>query len=81
MADRADRGGRAAADFMCPSAAHPFYTRLNHTLDQYDFNGYVEGLCEYFYTGEGRPGLPPGRYFRLLLIGRQIVSSSRHSTR
>ena len=51
------------------SAAHPFYARLNQILDQHDFDGYVEGLCERFYADEGRPGLPPGRYFRLLLIG------------
>ena len=51
------------------SAAHPFYTRLNQILDQHRFDGYVEGLCQRFYAGEGRPGLPPGRYFRLLLIG------------
>jgi transposase len=30
---------------------------------------YVEGLCECFSADEGRPGPPPGRYFRLLLIG------------
>ena len=51
------------------TAAHPFYTRLNQILDEHDFDGYVEGLCERFYATEGRPGLPPGRYFRLLLIG------------
>src|SRR5687767_6433374 len=51
------------------SAAHPFYTRLNQILDKHDFDGYVEGLCERFYADDGRPGLPPGRYFRLLLIG------------
>ena len=51
------------------SAAHPFYTRLNQILDEHDFDGYVEGLCQRFYAGEGRPGLLPGRYFRLLLIG------------
>ncbi len=51
------------------SAAHPFYTRLNQILDKHDFDGYVEGLCQRFYADEGRPGLPPGRYFRLLLIG------------
>jgi transposase len=51
------------------SAAHPFYARLNQILDQHDFDGYVEGLCEQFYAEDGRPGLPPGRYFRLLLIG------------
>jgi transposase len=51
------------------SAAHPFYTRLNQILDEHDFDGYVEGLCQQFYADDGRPGLPPGRYFRLLLIG------------
>jgi transposase len=51
------------------SAAHPFYARLNQILDQHDFDGYVEGLCQRFYADEGRPGLAPGRYFRLLLIG------------
>ena len=51
------------------SAAHPFYTRLNQILDKHDFDGYVEGLCQRFYADDGRPGLPPGRYFRLLLIG------------
>ena len=52
------------------SAAHPFYTRLNQILDQARFDDYVEGLCRRFYADEiGRPGLLPGRYFRLLLIG------------
>jgi hypothetical protein len=51
------------------SAAHPFHTRLNHVLAHHDFDGYVEGLCQRFYAEDGRPGLPPGRYFRLLLIG------------
>jgi transposase len=52
------------------SAAHPFYARLNHILDEADFDGYVEALCQRFYADEiGRPGLAPGRYFRLLLIG------------
>ena len=51
------------------TAAHPFYMRLNEILDAHDFDGYVEGLCQHFYADDGRPGLPPGRYFRLLLIG------------
>ena len=51
------------------TAGHPFYARLNQILDQHDFDAYVEGLCQQFYADDGRPGLPPGRYFRLLLIG------------
>jgi transposase len=58
-----------ATDDLPRSAAHPFYARLNQILDQHDFDGFVKGLCERFYADEGRPGLPPGRYFRLLLIG------------
>jgi transposase len=52
------------------SAAHPFYARLNQILDNADFDGHVELLCQPFYADEiGRPGLPPGRYFRMLLLG------------
>jgi hypothetical protein len=60
----------AATEDLTRSAAHPFYRRLNQIFDQHDFDGYVESLCQRFYADEvGRPGLPPGRYFRLPLIG------------
>ena len=59
-----------AAQDLPRSAAHPFYTRLNHILERADFDGYVESLCQRFYADEiGRPSLPPGRYFRVLLLG------------
>ena len=59
-----------AAQDLPRSAAHPFYRRLNHILDQADFDAYVETLCQRFYADDmGRPGLPPGRYFRMLLLG------------
>jgi transposase len=59
-----------ATQDLSRSAADPFYARLNQILDQAEFDGYVEALCQRFYADEiGRPGLPPGRYFRLLLIG------------
>ena len=58
-----------AANDLPRTAAHPFYARLNQILDTHDFDGYVEELCQQFYADAGRPGLPPGRYFRLLLIG------------
>ena len=52
------------------SAGHPFYTRLNALLDGHGFDRFVEGLCQRFYAPVmGRPGLAPGRYFRLLLLG------------
>ncbi len=52
------------------SASHPFYQRLNQILDEKKFDEYVETICEQFYAGEvGRPGLSPGIYFRLLIVG------------
>ena len=51
-------------------ASHPFYQRLNQILDEKRFDEYVETICERFYAGEvGRPGLAPGIYFRLLMVG------------
>jgi transposase len=44
--------------------------RLSAILDAHDFDRFVEDLCSSFYAPVmGRPSLPPGRYFRLLLIG------------
>src|SRR6202051_1003930 len=51
-------------------ASHPFYQRLNQILDEHQFDEYVEALCADFYAGEvGRPGVSPGIYFRLLMVG------------
>ncbi len=52
------------------TASHPFYRRLNQLLRQHEFDDFVETMCAAFYVETmGRPGLPPGTYFRLLLIG------------
>jgi transposase len=49
---------------------HPFYRKLNHLLAEHGFDSFVEGLCQKFYHEEiGRPSVPPGVYFRMLLIG------------
>jgi transposase len=50
--------------------SHPFYRRLNDLLRLGDFDRFVEGACQQFYAERmGRPGLAPGVYFRLLLVG------------
>lgn len=50
--------------------SHPFYRRLNRLLQEHDFDTFVERLCDTFYSRRmGRPGLAPGLYFRLLLVG------------
>ena len=52
------------------SPGHPFYVRLSAILDAADFDRFAEEQCQAFYAPVmGRPGLPPGRYFRLLLLG------------
>ena len=52
------------------SPGRSFYWRLNQVLEKTDFDGVVEGLGAWLYAERlGRPSLPSGRYFRMLLIG------------
>jgi transposase len=52
------------------AASHPFYRRLNQLLREHGVDDFAEGQCATFYADTiGRPGLPPGICFRLLLIG------------
>jgi transposase len=52
------------------AASHPFYARLNQVLRERGFDDFAEAQCAEFYADTiGRPGLAPGIYFRLLLIG------------
>jgi transposase len=52
------------------SPGHPFYRRLNQVLAANSFDSFVEAACRRFYAPKlGRPSLPPGRYFRLMLLG------------
>ena len=48
---------------------HPFYTKLNAVLAEAGFDDFVEPLCAPYYKEGGRPGIPPGVYFRMLFIG------------
>jgi transposase len=52
------------------SPGHPFYEQLNAVLRKHGFDAFVEGLCQEFYAPVmGRPSVPPGVYFRMLLVG------------
>ena len=52
------------------SPGHPFYVKLNGLLDEAGFDRFVEDLCRPYYAKRlGRPGIPPGVYFRMLFIG------------
>ena len=69
--DRARTPGLWIATNELPvTGGHPFYQRLNQVLDQHGFDAFVEAQCAPFYAAKlGRPSLPPGTYFRLLLVG------------
>src|ERR671921_1082527 len=55
---------------MPRSPGHVFYDRLQAELIGAGFDGFVEGQCAPHYAArQGRPSLPPGRYFRMLLVG------------
>jgi transposase len=59
----------AVADLPA-TAGHPFYQKLNQALAALDFDRQVEAACRKFYDqANGRPSIPPGVYFRMLLIG------------
>ena len=55
---------------LATAPGHPFYKRLNEVLDNAKFDHYCEKSCAGFYHQKlGRPSLPPGQYFRVMMIG------------
>lgn len=59
-----------AVDELPRSEGHVFYRKLNQLLRAAGFDEFVERLCEpYYHDTMGRPGIPPGIYFRMLLVG------------
>jgi len=52
------------------SPGHPFYRKLNQLLAAAGFDAWLETLCRPYYADQqGRPSIPPGTYFRMILIG------------
>src|ERR1035437_1064613 len=52
------------------SQGHVFYRKLNQLLAETGFDRTVEELCRpYYHRRIGRPSIPPGVYFRMLLVG------------
>src|SRR4051794_31604537 len=70
------RQGERQADLMVGwaelprSPGHAFYDRLQAVLVGAGFDGFAEKECAAYYAGKrGRPSIPPGRYFRMHLVG------------
>ena len=50
--------------------SHPFYQALGRMLEAEGFDAFAEETCCEFYAEKnGRPSIPPGVYFRMLLVG------------
>src|SRR5476651_1126824 len=61
-----------ASDSVAKSPGHPFYRKLNELLAEVKFDAWIEERCRQYYRHEdprGRKSLPPGVYFRMMLIG------------
>lgn len=57
-------------DQLPKSPGHKFYDKLQDVLFRARFDSFAQELCRPYYADErGRPSIPPGRYFRMLLIG------------
>src|SRR5580765_1267437 len=55
---------------MPRSPGHVFYDRLQNVLSEAGFDAFVEETCKPFYAPRmGAPSLPPGRYFRMHMVG------------
>lgn len=52
------------------SPGHPFYRKLNGVLAEAGFDPWIEERCRPYYAEKlGRPSIPPGTYFRMILVG------------
>ena len=52
------------------SQGHVFYRKLNRLLAEAGFDRFAEELCKpYYHARMGRRSIPPGVYFRMLLVG------------
>src|ERR1043165_1461417 len=55
---------------LATAPGHPFYTRLNEVLGAAGFDSFCETQgARFCHQKLGRPSLPPGQYFRVMMIG------------
>ena len=72
MGEQGERQGDLMVSWseMPRGPGHVFYDRLQELLIEADFDGFAEERCRPFYAARmGAPSVPPGRYFRMHLVG------------
>ncbi len=68
------REGRQRGLFVAASEiwalGDPFYRALDRLLERNGFDEFAEAACREFYAEKrGRPSIPPGVHFRMLMVG------------
>jgi transposase len=67
---REQQGLWVATTDLPKSPGHPFYHKLNQLLAEARFDDWIENLSRPHYAETmGRPSIPPGVYFRMILVG------------
>ncbi len=72
MGRQGDRQGDLMVSWseMPRSPGHVFYDRLQEVLVEGGFDAFAEETCKpYYATRMGKRSIPPGRYFRMHLVG------------
>ena len=72
MGQQKDRQGDLMVGWaeMPRSPGHVFYDRLQSVLIEGGFDAFAEAACQPYYAARmGAPSVPPGRYFRMHLVG------------
>jgi transposase len=72
MGREGDRQGELMVSWaeMPRSPGHVFYDRLQEVLHAGGFDLFVETACQPYYAPKmGAPSVPPGRYFRMHMVG------------
>src|SRR6476646_7903231 len=66
---------------MPRSPGHAFYDRLQKLLNAAGFDAFVEASCKPYYAPRmGAPSLPPGRYFRMHMVGYFDLADTKLET-
>ena len=67
---REQQGLWVATTDLPKSPGHPFYQKLNQLLAEAHFDDWIENRSRPHYAETmGRPSIPPGMYFRMILVG------------
>jgi len=72
MGRQGDRQGELMVTWseLPRSPGHVFHDRLQEVLVGAGFDGFVEGACQAYYARTmGAPSVPPGRFFRMHMVG------------